>query len=233
MLKRSVYLLLVALTLATIASSSSAGNSNPGIQPLNSKFRGLSYSEWQAKWWQAAFDIPVVGGEHPLINGGPFDGDNGVVFLAAPVGVTTTIEVTIPTGTPLFFPIVNFECSVFEPDPFHGDDEESLRECANDHTDNTSGVSASIDGKTVKNITSYRTESDLFEWGPLPEDNIFQFFGLDAPEGTTSLAVDSGFYLLLNPLSKGQHVIHIAGSIDEFGTFVDTTFVIHVVPGGH
>ena len=38
--------------------------------------------------------------------------------------------------------------------------------------DNTSGMFAVIDGVPVNNLDAYRVESPLFEFGPLPEDNL-------------------------------------------------------------
>lgn len=198
--------------------------------PPEAKYRGLTYGEWAAKWWQAAFALPVVNGDHPVISGDAFGGEDGVLFLAAVLGSPATVELTIPAGTPLFFPVVNAECSIIEPDPFHGDDEASLRECANKHIDNTSALFAEIDGKPVNNLDAYRVESPLFEFGPLPADNLLAFFGVDAPSGTTSPSVDAGVYLLIAPLSVGQHMIRVGGTFDEFGSSIDTTFVITVVP---
>ena len=207
------------------------GNQNPGVIPPNANYRGHSYGEWEARWWQTLFAIPVVGGDHPLISGGAFAEVDGVMFLAAPVGIPSEFEITITPGTALFFPLLNTECSVLEPDPFHGDDEASLRECANGLMDDTSDLFAEIDGVPVNAIQAYRVESPLFEWGPLPENNIFQFFGLDAPAGTTSLAVDAGYYLMLAPLRVGRHTIHFGGTIGGvLSGFVDATFVVHVVP---
>ncbi len=177
------------------------------------------------------FATPVVDGDHPTFSGTPFGGEDGVVFLAGLFGEGNVKAITIPAGTPLFFPIVNAECSVFEPPPFHGDDEAELRACANTHIDNTSAVFAVIDGKPVNNLAAYRVQSPLFVWGPLPEGNIFQFFGLDAPAGTTSDAVDAGFYLMLAPLSVGTHEIHSGGTFGgDLGGEIDTTYIITVVP---
>jgi hypothetical protein len=230
-----VALVLSAVTLASILAHAPAQgeNSNPGITPPHAKFRGLTYGEWGAKWWQAAFACPVVAGAppyHPVLSGGAFRGDKGVLFLAGKGGEAATVDITIPPGTPLFFPVVNAECSVLEPDPFHGDNEAELRACANGHINDTSGLFATIDGVNVTNLNAYRVESPLFEFGPLPEDNLFDFFGLDAPPGTTSLAVDAGVYLLLAPLSIGTHVVHFGGTFDEQGFSIDTTFNITVAP---
>jgi hypothetical protein len=181
------------------------------------------------RWWQTVLSIPVVNGNHPVITGGAFGGEDGVLFLTG-VGGPASFDLTIPPGTALFFPVVNAECSVLEPDPFHGDDEASLRACANGHMDNTSGRFAVIDGVPVNNLDDFRFESPLFTFGPLPENNLFQFFGLNAPAGTTSDSVDAGYYLLLTPLSGGEHVIHFGGTFDAFGFSIDTTYNINVVP---
>lgn len=214
------------------------GNLNPGVHPPNAKFRGLSYQDLQARFWQTLFSIPVINGDHPLFSGGPVDAGNGIILLPAPfatVGNSVEIEATIPVGSALFIPIVNVECSAFEPIPFHGDNEAEQRACANAWMDGVYGLEATIDGKPVNNLGAYRFESAQFVWGPLPEDNLFEFFGLDAPEGTTSTAVDAGFYLLLTPLSVGKHEIHIHGAVDPFtpddlddDVLIDATFVITV-----
>jgi len=152
-----------------------------------------------------------------------------VLFLSG-VGGGVTIELTIPAGTALFLPIVNAECSMIEPDPFHGGDEEELRACANVHIDKTSGRFAVIDGVPVNNLDAYRVESPLFEFGPLPENNYLKFLGVDAPAGATSPSVDAGVYLLLAPLRVGEHVIHFGGTLDEFFFSIDTTYIITVEP---
>ena len=223
-------LLLGAITLASIAPDTQAQgrNPNPGGIPAGGTFRGLSYGEWGALWWSTLFSIPVVEGSHPYLSGGAFGGHKGVVFLAAG-GDGVTIDVTIPAGTALFIPVINAECSVLEPDPFHGDDEAELRACANGHIDNTSGLFAVIDGVPVTNLDAYRVESPLFEF-TLPEDNLFAFFGLDAPAGTTSPAVDAGVYLLLAPLPPGTHTVQVGGTFDLLSYSIDTTFNITVLP---
>jgi hypothetical protein len=217
------------ISLAAISKDAQGANGNPRVIPPHAKYRGLSYGEWEAQWWSTAFSIPVVDGSHPVLNGGAFEGEHGVLFLAGIPGVAS-FDITIRPGTALFVPLLNVECSVLEPDPFHGDDEASLRACANGLYDNASGHFAVIDGVPVKNLDAYRVESPLFEFGPLPENNLFEFFGLDAPAGTTSPSVDAGTYLLLTPLSVGEHEIHYGGKVEAFGFETDTTYHITVSP---
>jgi hypothetical protein len=226
-LRRLSAALLAALIFAP---ATAAVAQDPGVLPPTARYRGYTYGEWEALWWQAMFATPVDG-DHPFVSGKPLEGPKGVFFLAnlfADPDEPAVVEITIPAGTPLFFAIVNAECSLFESDPFHGDDEAEMRACANDHIDNTSGRYAVIDGQPV-NLDNYRFESPLFTWGPLPEDNIL---GDPSAEGVVSPAVDAGYYLLLAPLSVGQHVIEIGGTFDEFGASFNTVYLVTVAPKG-
>jgi len=220
-------LAMVAMALFVAVSVGMAGrNPNQGIVKPTGGYRGSTYGERAAAWWQTMYSIPVVNGDHPLLTGGAVMGENNVLFLAAaPGGVT--INATVPSGTAIFVPIVNAECSTIEPAPFHGETETELRSCANGHIDNTSALSASIDSVPVVDVESYREQSPLFEF-TLPENNLLQFQGVDAPAGTTAMSVDAGVYLLLNPLSPGDHTIHVHGTFSEFATTIDTTFHISV-----
>ena len=221
-------LLLAAFVPVTLFASAQARDQYTAVIPPHATYRGLTYGEWTAQWWQSVFATPVEGASHPLITGGGFDGENGIVFLSAPVAPvgspSATISITIPSGSPLFFPIVAVECSVFEPPPFHGDDEVSLRACANDLLGFVSEVSVEIDGAPAN---AARVESPLFQWGPLPLDNV-----LGAPEGTTSDAISAGYFLMLPPLNVGVHHIAVSGTIEAFGLAVDAEFVVTVEPGG-
>jgi hypothetical protein len=214
-----------------LLAAAQGANQNPGIIPPDAKYRGLTQGEWAAEWWRAVFAVPVEGGDHPLFSGGAFEGGHGIVFMGAPVlpagSPIAEIPMTISSGSPLFLSLVTVECSVFEGPPFHGDDEPSLRACANDLLDEVSDLDAEIDGRPVNSPGAYRVESPLFRWGPLPADNA-----LSAPAGTESDAVAAGYFLMLPPLSAGVHEIIIRAAIDSFGLAVDARFIVTVEPRG-
>ena len=216
----------VALGLAASGTTVLAqrGNPNPGVIPPNARYHGLSYPEWQAKWWQWVFSLPATG--NPILPGGDvLQGQSDHVWFLAGVFGGETRSITIPAGTALFFPIVNTECSTFEPPPYHGDNEAELRACAKMFIDNTSDLAAEIDGVPVRGLAAYRHQSPLFTWGPVPADNI-----VGAPAGTIARSVDDGIYLLLAPLPPGEHTIHFTGTFNGDGT-IDTTYQITVAPG--
>lgn len=138
----------------------------------------------------------------------------GGTFSAVPAGpnVVKGIEdrtCTVPVGTALFFPIINAECSTLE---LNGNTESMLRSCANGLADHALNLQAQIDGVPITNLQSYRAQSPLFIFGPLPANNILENSGFVAPAGATSPSVADGFYLLLAPLSAGYHTLHFSGS---------------------
>jgi hypothetical protein len=232
-------LLLAALVVVPASAGPSA---NTAVLPPNSKPYGHSYAEWSAMHWQWEYSMPVD--QHPLFDTADCsEGQSGKVWFLGGTFASTeavpgvivgqvTRECTIPAGTSLFFPLVDVECSTIE---LNGDTEGELRDCANLFADliDPDSLFLTIDGKVVKNLADYRVESPLFTFGPLPDNNILQSFGYDAPEGSTSPSVSDGVFVMLKPLSVGEHTIHFGGVVDlsSIGgpTFVqDITYVITV-----
>ncbi len=239
---RSVIAALAAvLVLAATATTSPAlaqGNPNPGIIPVNRKYVKLS-----AEWWQWAFSFPVS--QNPL-----FDetgaraclGDQGpgnVFFLAGVINVSgsATRNITVPSGTQLFFPVLNVEFdNVGATPPLTVG---QLYEAAAGFVAITNELHASIDGQPVQDLFSYRVRSDPFCYTLPATDNILQFFGLNLT-GFGCLAgfcicpaVSDGFWLLLTPLPAGQHTINFGGTFGAPVNFtLDITYNITVVPRG-
>lgn len=197
--------------------------------PPQSTYRGLTYGDWVARWWQDSFATLEAQDDPFAITLGSYGGGNDIVFLAGavqPAGTPTVrIPVTIPADSYVFVPIITVECSVAEPAPFHGENEEELRACANGLIDLVSDQYAAIDGKPVSNPLAYRTESPLFRYGPLAETNV-----LHLPAGTQSDAVGAGYFLLLPPFSPGIHRIVVRANVHEAGIGVDAEFIVKVDP---
>ena len=133
------------------------------------------------------------------------------MLLLTGVGGGACLNLTISASTAIFLPIFDIESSIYEPAPFHGDDEASLTANSTGLLDESTGLFAEIDGVAV-DLPSYRFVSPMFTWGPLPADNI-----LGAPAGTTSQAVDAGYYLLLTRLGVGSRTIRFGGIIRHAG----------------
>jgi len=60
-----------------------------------------------------------------------------------------------------------------------------------------------------------------------PQDNV-----AGVPPEVLGLSATGGVYLMVGPLNPGAHEIHFAGTDPLFGTSVDVTYDLTVVPNG-
>jgi hypothetical protein len=223
--------ILVAVVIAVVGMTASStraitqGNPNPGVLPLNSKPFGNTYAEWSAAWCQWA--LATDGNENPIEDtDGRFasTGQNGKVWFLAGTSFTAggqLVErsVTIPAGKAIFFPILN---NVWLTVPYFGDppfSEPGAEQVARDAVavaPATDTLEVEIDGRPLTNLTSYRVQSPVFT-AFLPDFNwydvVFGFFGipLDFTEGIYPDSVSDGYWIMLTPLSRGQHTIYFRG----------------------
>jgi hypothetical protein len=182
-----------------------------------------------AQWWQWALSAPASG--NPLLDTtGEFAAVNQrgrVWFLAGNLGGTTVRTVTVPAGKALFFPIVNsFDVEdgiargggfVIGPVPHPV---QTAREFVASQIATASGLSCEVDAVPVP-ITAANLEQSTPFSVVLPANNI-----LGVPAGVYFPFVDSGYYVLLTPLSAGPHTIHFAGSLTGFS--LDVTYFLTV-----
>jgi hypothetical protein len=179
---------------------------DPRIAPIQSSPDGKTYSQWAAKWWKWALKIPAD--NHPLNSGDCSIGQKGKVwFLGGSAGSTDKPikrHCQVPEGTKLFFPLVNSSWLAFPigdpPDPI---DEPSLRSSVCKTLPET--VEVSIDGIPVKRPTQYFEESSVFE-AYLPSNDIAGVQDSQIPDGRI-VGVDIGYYIFLQPLHPGKHMI--------------------------
>jgi hypothetical protein len=95
----------------------------------------------------------------------------------------------------------------------------------------TTELHASLDGDPLKSLFDYRVISSVFGYVLPPSDNIQQFFGCDV-SGTTYPAVSDGFWLMLAPLSAGDHDLNFGGTFGPPINFtLNITYHITVKPG--
>ena len=213
----SVLAVVTSLLLVPLAGAQTPEQPRP---------HGQSYPAWAADWWVWALSQPVstnpvldTTGEHCEVAQ-----QGNVWFLAGTFSSgSVTRDCTVPAGTALLIPVINvFYCALAE-DPPEQQTEEYARAQVAFVEDTASGLSLTVDGRTVRRLTY--EESEVFSV-VLPANNIF---GL--PAGTVaSPCADAGYYALVPPLSVGEHTIRIQGTLDTF--MVDVTYQITVAPRG-
>ncbi len=201
-----------------------ADHPNRGVVPVNKRAYGKTYGEWAAAWWQWVASIPLD--MNPQIDEtGEFCdiGQSGRVWFLGSTFGSGTFErcCTVPVGKAIFFPIVPAVFWV----PEDGATEDEVRAAANAAMDGVDLLECSVDGVNLRDLFDYRAESPAFT---LP-DTLLIDFGL--PPGDRFPAVSDGYWLLLRPLSRGQHVIHFRMRISE-GPFAgnehDVTYFLSV-----
>jgi hypothetical protein len=230
----------ISLLIAVILSFGAPTSLHAGTKalPPQSHPYGKTYGEWSVEHWKWTYSLPA--NAHPLTDTADVSaGQSGAVwFLGGTWAPTTDLNgnlvgiadrtVTIPTGKALFFPIVDVESSTAEG---NGTTETELRANANFFADHAVGLSCTVDGVSVGDLRSFRAQSPLFTFGPLPADNL-----LGLAEGTTSPAVSDGYFIMVAPPSAGQHTIHMTGGFVftqaadgfDFSFTVDITYRITV-----
>src|ERR1051326_1067349 len=207
----STVLKVALLAMAFMAGYAGyAGNPNPSISPPNSQPYGKTYDEWSAAWWQWALSIPAD--INPLLDSTGANagvGQSGDVWFLAGTfgGGPVSRAITVPAGKGLFFPIVNFVWVTSCPE--EPQTASAIRPIVAPAADAAVDLACTVDGVPVANLSSYRTESPLFNV-TLPDNNLFGAPGCTCTFGPS---LDQGFYLMLAPLPPGHHTIHFHGAL--------------------
>ena len=202
------------LSLREPAAPVHQASPNPMVIPPQAHPHGRTYGEWSMAWWQWLWSAPVA--ENPgLDETGDFVdyGQSGAVWFIAPnYGGVSERYATIPPGKMLFIDVAaDFEATLIG----SGETEAEMRALAAWVIDNIQSIELVIDGVAVENLAAYRVVSpEMFSF-TLPEDNMIQFFGYDAPAGTYYPAISDGYFVMLAPLSAGEHTIYIATEYGE------------------
>jgi hypothetical protein len=238
--------LVVGLAAPSAPADGGGGTADHLVYPVGSSPYGLSYGEWSARHWEWFYSLPVDA--NPLFD--TADGATGqsgrVWFLGgtfAPSEIAPNIfagvadrAIEVPAGTSLFFPLVDAEASTLEG---NGQTEAELAAAAEFFADlvDPDRLTLEIDGEPVSNLPDHRFDSPLFTFGPLPDNNVLEAQGYDAPAGATTPSVSDGYFAMVKPLPVGEHTIHFTSTLDASSVggpifLQDITYHITVVPRG-
>ncbi len=198
---------------------------NPAIIPPRPFPVHLLYAQLSAQWWKWAVSQPP---EHfPIIDPTGANqqyGQSGPVwFLAGNFGGTDVRNVTIPHGKFIFFPVINAEWDTVPgfanplnlPDPLSVPNIRAITAWFIDGNTST----CTIDGREVHDLQQFRVKSPVFSLDFDPE--LAPVLGY--PTTHVNTAVSDGVWLLLAPMSRGQHTIHFSAA-SPHGFVLDITY---------
>jgi hypothetical protein len=196
-----------------------------------------SFEQLTAEWWQWALSIPTpVNPQTDTTGQNAAVGQRGPVWFLAGVfgGGMVTRTCSVPEGTALFFPVIN-SVNINTPgvcgSPPTNTPVSELRKAPATSIDGATNLSVTVDGVAITNLR--RVQSEVFAVA-LPEDNVFDtpckraHLG-NVPAGVYSPAVDDGFYVLLPPLSVGNHALHFHAENPGQSFIQDVTYNLTVV----
>jgi hypothetical protein len=186
---------------------------------------GETIAKWTQEWWKWALSLPSDANPftHP---DGSFAGmnNNGPIYFIA--GQSQTNEFNVPAGKPLLVPIRNF---VDTPPEFLPSGALSFTDPAIKGTESSncaifnrsiSNLEADIDGKPISNLLSHLENTSFFDAGTAAAGTLAvdPTYSLDvAPVGThLDPAKSTGYWLMIDHLSPGEHTLHFAASWNSF-----------------
>lgn len=175
-----------------------------------------SQAEWSEAWlqWVAAFarDSSPISDTTGALCAAKQEGD--VWFLATSDG-TAAVErrCAIPAGKTLFVPVVNTMERSGNREP---DCDSMARIAADNIARRVNRLSMTIDGQAVDNLASHRVATR----------ECFALGLRQTPRSAARTAVADGYYVMLQPLPAGAHVIAIEARFDS--TPLSTTYRLDV-----
>ena len=228
--------------LAVLLFAAEAQARNPGILPPDQSFNGKTYSEWAAEWgkwdasipWSTSPRMDTTGEWADLNQSGPvwFLSDAVLSILGRDRAVTRTV--TIPEDTWLFIPVVRTGWTVFEvagDPPWSPEERERVRGLIDAFVDRVDLLSCEIDGVSVTDLHAYdfATPDGGEYMETYPDDNFLVALGYDVPGFTYGPTIDRGVYLMVRPLSAGEHTVHFTSAVREPHRYaIDVTYELTV-----
>jgi hypothetical protein len=231
------------------------------VHPPESKPYGISLGEWGAIWWQWVFSIPVS--TNPLSGSGSVDcsykqsnheHSEHVWFLAGSFIGPVSRTCNVPSGVSLLFPLINVEWDNVGfpyPNPPTSLTVQQLAQNAAQTADNPVELHASIDGTSVgdtNTLLKYRARYAPFQYTMPAIGNLYNTpappIGLAVPgvdwpytngngDPVVYPTASDGYYLFLEPLSVGKHVINFGGTFNGSAPCSQCIqYTINVVPNG-
>jgi hypothetical protein len=199
-------ILLFSFVLLPVAGSTSVDIFPPGSKPY-----GIPYAEHIKNFWKWTLDIP--GKDNPINDPtgekcatGQLNTNSSVFYLAFNNGGVSERTCKVPAGKGLFIPVMQVEFSDKEAP---GATIEELSLSAKTDQDSVNSLYLKIGDKeyNYEDLLKYRTHTDGFELD-FADNGIFGVI-----EGGPSKAVADGYYIMTEPIQKGNYTVHYKSSL--------------------
>ena len=180
-------------------------------------------SNWGYGWWEWALQFPTE--SNPITSDGNVDcmaGQQGKVwFLAGTFGTKADRRCTIKKNRVIFFPVINSF-------PWTPEDCKNLADCrevAAAFLDPLTKWTCTVDGiRCVFKSQVIRAQSDAMSIVLRPGTWVIDFY----EPGVRKIAISDGYWVMLEPLPPGEHVIHFTADKPSENFALDVTYHLTV-----
>jgi hypothetical protein len=213
----------VPMPAASRGSAAAADGHAAAANGSSIRWRGELLSDLAVRWYHWFESIPagvVPHGDPSGANCG-ISQSGPVWFLSGPLGGTFVNACTIPVGKAVMSPVFNviddYPCPAefnFEPKPGQGL-EAFLKDDVAQYV-NLAYTTATLDGVAQR---VHRVRTPLFAFTAAESNKAND----PCITGSPQLAVSDGFYVFIDPPSRGQHVLQLRSGPSVFGGATDVT----------
>jgi hypothetical protein len=201
-------MIVLGLAMSMLATTHAA------VLPNDAVVDGKTIGEWTAEWWKWIYAAST--NRSPLLDGdGSLAGQGqppGSVFLVANIATpgTVTRTFTVEEGKYLFFPVryVTLD-NVDFPIPLSV---EELRDTAAGVVGVMTNLHAAIDDQPI-DVLEHRVPSPVFSFNFETGDNLDSLIYGHEVTGLVDPIVSDGYWIMVQPLAVGTHVITFGGEI--------------------
>src|SRR5262245_45614348 len=192
-----------------------AATADAQVLPPDTILGNRTVGEWTEQCWKWVWSIPT--NENPQVDCEGRWANNrqpdATIFFVPPVNGNVpppcVRTFTVPEGKYILLPVLGITIDNLGTIPPLTVEEMYLT--LNAVLDTPAALHATIDGVPVPNLVQYRATSPPFSHDFLTTDNSLGFFyGLELLGLVDPIIVD-GYWLLLNPLPVGSHVLRAGG----------------------
>jgi hypothetical protein len=185
---------------------------------------GNTIAEWSSNWWLWAAPLAPPGDPFTDITGqfATVNQSGPVFFLAGSPNGPNARQFEVPTNTYLLIPLLVGELSQLE----LGFDKTAveIRPAAQQQANQIDSLHATLDGNNISQdiLFLHREVSPDFNFTAVANNS----FGI--PPGESGIAVADGYFLMVDPLPLGIHVLNYGGGVSALGIYVDETDTISI-----
>src|ERR687898_88753 len=202
---------MLSVLLFSLVVSSVEGSTSVNIFPLGSTPYGLPYPKHIENFWKWILSIPAKDNPSNDPTGekcatGQSNTNSSVFYLSGSGGGKANTVCEVPSGKGLLIPVMTVEWSDKESP---GATIEELHKAAKKDQDSVNSLYLKIGDKEYqyKYLLKYRTHTDNFEV-VFPDNGLFGVI-----EDGPSKVVADGFYIITEPLAKGNYTIYVKSSL--------------------